>query len=385
MQRSYIGQKHDAFTLVELLVVIAIIGVLIALLLPAVQSARESARRASCLNNMKNLALAAINHHDQLGHFPIDEDYYHPSKGGTGGASGVMRRIDNLASRDLSNQPSLWMNAGDAWAPLKPNSTGLRGPDGAGWIVRVLPQLEEQPLYDTFERYLDGLWFFNTGINANEPVLRQALATQPEVLNCPSDPEAAGPQNDQYPFTSSAQVIGAPISVATTSYKGNAGDGHFEYTAAMYEQPDGFWTYPQQQNFACYNGTTCVGVLWRTSFYRGGVKISQIPDGTSKTFLIGESSPADGNSAAWSSDGDWAHTAIEINWDYQTSGACNDGNGYNGGLRTCWPRVRGFRSSHPGGVNFAYCDGSVDFVTNDINHLLYRAKSTREGGETIAE
>ncbi|MEQ8847312.1 DUF1559 domain-containing protein [Botrimarina sp.] len=360
-----------AFTLVELLVVIAIIGILVALLLPAVQSAREAARRANCVANMKNVALATINYHDANGHFPVDEDYYNPATGGTGGGS-VMReiRLDDLGY-------SRWMSPGEAYEKLPVTTSGVRGPDGAGWITRTLPYLEEQSLFDIFDDYLDGMWpIVRTGLNANEPTLRQALAQQPSVLNCPSD-DAIGPRADQYPFSASSQCAGAPVRVATTSYKGNAGDGHFEFQT--FEEPNGFWTYEGPPGFACYNGTDCVGVFWRTSYYKGGVKVSQITDGTSKTFMIGEASPVDTNSAAWSSDGDWAHTAVEINWDYLNSGFCTGPNG--NGDRQCWPRIRGFRSFHPGGVNFAYCDGSVTFVTDDIDHLEYRAKSTRSQGE----
>src|SRR6478609_9336330 len=97
--------RPAGFTLVELLVVIAIIGILVALLLPAVQAARESARRMTCSNNLKNLGLAALNHHDVNKHFPVS---------------------NGAAYAGESPLPQL----------------------GMGWIFNTLPQLEESALYD---------------------------------------------------------------------------------------------------------------------------------------------------------------------------------------------------------------------------------------------
>ena len=137
--------------------------------------------------------------------------------------------------------------------------------------------------------------------------------------------------------------------------------------------------------FKCYIGNDCVGIFWRTTYIRKGVKMREITDGTSKTFLIGESSPEDGNSAAWSSDGDWAITAVQLNWDYRTAGECVGADGaLNPGLRSCWPLIRGFRSPHPGGVHFAFADGSVAFINDSIEHLAYRALSTRQMGEVVS-
>src|SRR3954453_11689787 len=104
---SAAAAERRGFTLVELLVVIAIIGILVALLLPAIQAAREAARRASCSNNLKNVGLAVLNHCDTKKHFPVN--------------MGIGRDYPNEAPGE---QPAV------------------------GWILNTLPQLEEQPLFD---------------------------------------------------------------------------------------------------------------------------------------------------------------------------------------------------------------------------------------------
>ena len=179
------------FTLVELLVVIAIIGILVSLLLPAVQSAREAARRASCISKMRNVGLAALNHHDLANRFPISQG----------------------------------------------SRAGLDGPDGegpgGGWILQVLPQLEEQALFDQFELggAFEGVLPFvictrgrvgipgENGIgsaNAGVPAAAELMSTQLPILQCPSDESVLELSTDQFGFSG--------CSVATTSYKGVIGD-----------------------------------------------------------------------------------------------------------------------------------------------------------------
>lgn len=367
------GARLDrGFTLVELLVVIAIIGILVALLLPAIQAARESARRAQCLSNLHNLALAALNYHDQKKHFPVDEDY----------SEYPAARVDLYTGTITYNA---YQGAGDP-------ERSARKLSGAGWIVEVLPQLEEQALYDQFKPYLDQQWYrFKLGLNDDVPELRAAIQVQPEVLLCPSAGEFRGPRNDQFPFSSTGDsgVENGPAFVAVTCYKGNSGDGGFEFQPPI--SPVDFWTHVGSANtntpVNCYvSGDDCYGIFWRYTYRRGGVKMREITDGTSKTFLIGEASPEDGNSPAWSSDGDWATAGVQINWDWRTAGECLDGTGSpNPGLRSCWPLMRGFRSYHPGGVNFAMADGSVRFLSDNINHLTYRALSTKSWEDLISE
>jgi prepilin-type processing-associated H-X9-DG protein len=340
----------------------------VALLLPAVQAAREAARRAACVNNLHNLAIAVHSYHDARGHFPVDEDYY-------------------------DQAGAFAFNAGDLTDPVNTQYQTVDDPirrdrklSGAGWIVEILPQMEQQALYNRFKPFLDKPWMrLKQGMNANDVDLRAALQVQPDVLLCPSN-ELTGPRDDQYPYSSSTEVAGAPIPVAVTHYKGNSGDGAFEPNPAESPtgtSPYGFWTYNPVLN--CYNRTDCFGIFWRATYYRGGVKMKELLDGTSNTLLIGEASPEDGNSPAWSSDGDWAIAGVQLNWDWQSKGLCLGAGGPNPGLRSCWPLMRGFRGKHPGGVNFAFADGNVRFISENIEHLIYRALSTRAGQETVSD
>ena len=136
------GRLRRGFTLVELLVVIAIIGVLVALLLPAIQAAREAARRTSCSNNLKNLGLAILNHHDVRKSFPISH-----------GAFSVP----------------------EASVPQS----------GVGWIIETLPQLEQQPLYDRFKQggAFEGQFRQNLALNRSVPNL--GLASTKNGISCP--------------------------------------------------------------------------------------------------------------------------------------------------------------------------------------------------------
>jgi len=357
------------FTLVELLVVIAIIGILVALLLPAIQAAREAARRAQCSNNIKNLALATLTYHDAAKHFPVDEDIY------------------NDAPDEIDLNTGQWKGSG---MPDPFIDNGLLS--GAGWIVMVLPQLEEQALFDQFKPYLDKKWYSaKQGLNKDDPPLVAALARQPAVLVCPSD-QFPGPRNDQYPFSSGDSNVGVanpPRMVAVTCYKGNAGDTAYDKSDNLppFSLPVGYWSGGPEFTGSsppftmdCHYARDCFGILWRYTYARGGVKIKEITDGTTHTFLVGEASPVDGNSAAWSSEGDWAVTGIQINWDWRSFPPCAVG-----GVPSCYWDMRGFRSAHPGGVQFAFADGSVRFILDNIDHPIYRALSTRKKGDATGE
>jgi prepilin-type processing-associated H-X9-DG protein len=261
---------------------------------------------------------------------------------------------------------------------------------GAGWIVEILPFIEEQSLYDRFKPFLDSPWDSNyrsssglRGLGTENADLREATASQPSVLICPSERQP-GPISGMFPYSSNVIPMVKPVLAAATNYKGNAGDVSWDTPVAPFNAPVNFWTYPADSGNppgGCYRGTDSFGIFWRYTYWRGGVKLREITDGTSQTLLIGESTTADSESVAWSSDCDWGITQIQINFDITTWAPCVTP--ATSGDPSCWKNTRGFRSYHPGGVNFAFVDSAVKFISDNIDQKVYRAISTRASNEVV--
>ncbi len=336
----------SGFTLVELLVVIAIIGVLVALLLPAVQAAREAARRMTCSNNLKNIGLSIQNFHGAANKFPKGV-HYGISSGGS----------------PLCQVPQKYCKI--------PRT-------GKGWIVDILPYMEQAPLHESLRPGFESTVSFKIpevsgGEGMGRLDIRESMQTQLAVLTCPSD-TAEHIRTDQFWWKNDE------IEVATTNYKGMIGDsfhvpGHSKHTSrpdiANPNQPKRHGSIPDCHGSAT---TECNGLLWRNS-YGWDVSMRQVTDGTSNTIVVGETVvDQDPHSAAFFSDGDWAGTYQRLNYFHDDPET----------LEEFWVSVRSFRSHHPGGVQFAMVDGSVQYLQEDIEHLVYRALSTKNGGETVS-
>ena len=365
---SRVRNRRLGFTLVELLVVIAIIGVLVGLLLPAVNAAREAGRRATCMNNLKQLGLASQNFLSAFKRYP---------SGGWG---------------------PRWIGDPDAGNTIK---------QPGGWVYNLLPYVEQEALHDY------GSASSATGSNANsikQAALAKIMTIPLGFMNCPSRRTAATftMQSGQYPYDPTSSTPIAPSGpVARGDYAANVGvrkninastgattDDVNGVLLAPAEQPT---TEPPSGSFSWPN-CTWSGVIFQRS------AISDVKDGTSHTYLFGEKwvdrmhyddglSPGDTGTEYSGMGNDnyrWTYVSPKSTAVNATTGAADDDPG--NAVDTTYPTMLNdtsistaspsndqhgvfqacFGSAHAGIVNFAMCDGSTIGISTSIDALTHR-------------
>jgi len=316
------------FTLVELLVVIAIIGVLVALLLPAVQAAREAARRTQCNNNLKQLGIALHNYHDVMGQFPTGTFNCNPDNPGTGSCGGGFGYI--------------W----EAGAHRK-----------GSVLVKLLPYVEQGALFDKIDFRLD----------AEAQLASQGFGRgEIKMYRCPSD---------TYTGASVGQSNYAP-SIGNQAMPGQGG-GCASYPGNDFGQgPVGHGsTESSSQTSGCF------------SRYSFSSRFADIVDGTSNVIAMGEIRPfcGDHHRGGWmNANALWTATTAPINFP-----TCpGEKQGTSSGSFTCyhfanWQTSQGFKSRHPGGAQFVFADGSVHFLPQTITYLTYQRLGDRRDGQPV--
>ncbi|MBA3314861.1 MAG: DUF1559 domain-containing protein [Planctomycetota bacterium] len=326
-----VGLKRSrvAFTLIELLVVIAIIAVLIALLLPAVQQAREAARRTQCKNNLKQLGLAMHNYADTHGQFA----------------------------------PTIFNVNG--WPGNAPPEWGAH--EKGTYLVQMLPFIEQAPLFQAidFKNWL-------TIDGRTRPDGKLFRSTVIPIFMCPSDgsPELNGDRaRFNYAYSMGAQQMNSLGGMCPT------------YDQTTY--PGGYFKTGGAGHGNTYNSNDVSGIASRVQW---AAKFRDITDGTSNVIAMGEVRPNCGdhsNNGWWHWNATWIATTAPINFPISCYGeaavpgatGCNQPNN--------WTTSQGFKSKHTGGAQFLMCDGSVQFLSENINYATYQALGDRRDGTPV--
>ena len=343
MNRRLSGQmctppRRRGFTLIELLVVIAIIGVLVGLLLPAVQQAREAARRISCGNNLKQMGIAFHNYHDVKKTFPI----------------GI--NCSNKLGAIYSTERVM----------------------GWGWGARLLPYTEELSLSDALSIETDC-----PRVHSH----RGELAARIGGFICPSDATTGGNRLRRFP---PLEPPGTNDSDGLSNYVGNIGHNIFAAPSGV-----GCWNLNETSaNLALFKS-----IHTGTLILAAPIRITDVIDGTSKTILVGERDYEDkfhGNHGAslWAGVDEWMTTtpptakgiANKILTFFDDAGTMviNAGSpGQNPTGAVHGEAVDSWSSKHPGGAQFVFSDGSVAFLNEQIHSITFRNLCKRNDGNAV--
>ncbi len=330
-----------AFTLVELLVVIAIIGILVALLLPAVQAAREASRRSACINNLRQLGVALMNYESGQGVFP----------------PGDVRTRENNELKSLSS-----------------------------WVTHLLPYVEEANLHSEID--FDVAYYEQPTFDENDE--NQSFHHRYfKVFECPSD--ISGSQLDLVRNASGVARYGARGNY--TGNAGYAGETSGIWARDIYWQQNGLVT-PDPEGLLLKN--PAFGTQRRSALRGFGpfmvnrrLKVGQITDGLSKTVGISELVKAPGNDTRgvlhWGPGVLYLHSSAPNNelddvtrfCDNQPDAPCDDSGTTFGYFKQI------ARSQHPGGVNATFMDASAHFISDTVDPEVWAAASTFDGEEYI--
>jgi len=345
-----LNRLKRGFTLIELLVVIAIIAILIALLLPAVQQAREAARRTQCKNNMRQIGLAFHNYHDVHTRFP------QPAMIGVTVSSGLVIR------------------------------------SGVSWCTMLLPFIEQANVYNNY----------NTNSSPFDPANAAAVRTIINGFICPSVPRSgntytlAVPAGVDLDASGPFPALGAPLNMVSGVLDYDTLDGVFSGFATV--------AYTGQPAVGGRSGwgTWSIRVLDIPSLSSGGDggNLRDITDGTSNTILVGEVAnravlirkgrtipltDPEAQVQAISGSGTWADLFKGDTW---ISGKLYDGTGSSGGpcaINCSNFRNAGMYSFHTGGAQITLADGSARFVSENVSAYVLASLITRAGGEVPGE
>lgn len=291
------SRTPSGFTLIELLVVIAIIAVLIGLLLPAVQQAREAARRSQCRNHLKQMGLAVHNYHDTVQQFPYG---------------------------------------------------GLAANHANGWVM-ILPYLDQANVYNMFN--------FSADVGGSDTANQAAKVVPIPTYFCPS-------------HTRLRQVV--PVS-------GSGGSAYYGGARGDYSMNCGTTN--------CYS--TAVADWSGITNIQSSIKMRDVTDGTSNTFLIGEKWTDPTLASNVSPAAPDSNVSDNAYWQWGNYGCRLVKNPMNVNLATIGitygDTSANFGSQHVGGCHFVLCDGSVRFISQNIDMTTYRNLGNRADGQVLGE